>query len=142
MDISEKIERGVDLITEVAFESGWESALGEVQDIINELKERIHLRGHGMFEYDQLENEIAKMLKNRGENIERKPVKSSDIKSIGYDPENKILEIEFSPERVYQYSKVPAEIHSDIMGAPSKGKFFHTHIMWKYQFRQIKGDKK
>ena len=73
--------------------------------------------------------------------MDRKSVKSSDIKSIGYDSKNKVLEIEFSPERIYQYSNVPVEIHSSMMFAWSKGKYFRIYIKGKYQFKQIKGDR-
>ena len=141
MDVSEKIARGVDLITEVAFQSGWESALGEVQVKIKELKERVGMMVT-LQDYTELENEIIEMLKGDEKKIKREPVKSSDIKSIGYDSKSKVLEIEFSPERIYQYSDFPAEIHSNLMAASSKGGYFHAFIKGKYQFKQIKGDKK
>ena len=39
--------------------------------------------------------------------MNRKPVRSSNISSIGYDSESKTLEIEFHSGGVYQYFNVP-----------------------------------
>ena len=39
--------------------------------------------------------------------MERTPVTSTDILSIGYDTDNQTLEIEFIRGAVYQYSDVP-----------------------------------
>lgn len=60
--------------------------------------------------------------------MERKPVESSTIKSVGYDREAKALEIEFSSGRLYQYYDVPDEIYNEFTLAPSKGSFFHGKI--------------
>lgn len=60
--------------------------------------------------------------------ILRKPVTSSNIKSIGYDEPSRILEIEFVKGSVYQYSPVTAPAYQDLIKAPSIGKHFHTHI--------------
>jgi len=38
--------------------------------------------------------------------MKRKTVKSSNIKSVGYDIRNKILEIEFNNGAVYHYKDV------------------------------------
>ena len=39
--------------------------------------------------------------------MERQYVSSSNIASIGYDPDNQVLEIEFLSGAVYQYYDVP-----------------------------------
>jgi len=49
------------------------------------------------------------------------------IKSIGY--EDGILEIEFRKTgKRCQYLGVPKEIFEELLKAPSKGIYFHTHI--------------
>ena len=58
----------------------------------------------------------------------RTPVKSSNIKSIGYDPAAETLEVEFSGDRVYQYFGVPQHLHSDLMKARSHGGFLYANI--------------
>lgn len=69
--------------------------------------------------------------------MERTPVSSSDIASIGYDEDNQILEIEFNSGSVYQYSNVPTSEHDGIMNAGSKGKYFHTNIKNRYSFVKL-----
>ena len=60
--------------------------------------------------------------------MEHKPVKSSNIESIGYDPTSKVLEVKFSGGRVYAYHDVPYDVHFKLMSAESKGKFVHAVI--------------
>jgi hypothetical protein len=67
----------------------------------------------------------------------RQPVQSSDLRSVGYDEQQKILEIEFNSGGIYQYNNVPTEIHSSLMAASSKGKFCHGYIKNKYPFRRV-----
>ncbi|MBI2849215.1 MAG: KTSC domain-containing protein [Chloroflexi bacterium] len=68
----------------------------------------------------------------------RQPVSSSNLNSIGYDPQSMILEVEFhsSSGGVYQYSGVPQEIYGELMSAPSLGSFFHRHIRDKYPYQK------
>jgi len=60
--------------------------------------------------------------------MERVPVTSTDIASIGYDSESRVLEVEFIKGGLYQYSEVPPEEHEGFMAADSKGKYFHARI--------------
>lgn len=54
--------------------------------------------------------------------MERIPVKSSMVTSIGYDPTIKVLEVEMNNGRVYQYTGVAGPIYTNIMKAESVGK--------------------
>lgn len=69
--------------------------------------------------------------------MERKPVKSSNMKSIGYNETNKNLEIEFNNGSIYEYYKVPKEIHISLMNAPSHGKYFNQYIKKTYAFKKV-----
>ena len=60
--------------------------------------------------------------------MERTPVISSNIVSIGYDPEIQTLEIEFKNGSVYQYSGVPSDEFDSFMSAYSMGTYFHARI--------------
>ncbi|NBV76517.1 MAG: KTSC domain-containing protein [Methylococcaceae bacterium] len=60
--------------------------------------------------------------------MNRSPVKSSNITSIGYDTESEILEVEFSGARVYRYYDVPADLHAELMLAESHGSFLYENI--------------
>lgn len=69
--------------------------------------------------------------------MNRIPVSSSDLHSVGYDPETKVLEIEFHSGGIYQYSNIPETIFEQLMSAPSHGKFFHAHIKNVYAHRRV-----
>lgn len=57
--------------------------------------------------------------------MHRVPVVSTTMNSVGYDPEKRTLEIEFTGGEVYEYYEVPEEIHRDLMAAESKGRYFN-----------------
>jgi len=60
-------------------------------------------------------------------------VKSSNIKSIGYDPDAEILEVEFKDGAVYQYEDVPKKLHLKLMKTKSPGKVFYAEIKGKFK---------
>jgi hypothetical protein len=67
--------------------------------------------------------------------MNRKPVVSSNIASIGY--ESGTLEVEFTSGHIYQYSGVPSHIHHSLLCAFSKGGYFSEFIKDKYPTTQI-----
>ena len=70
--------------------------------------------------------------------MDRTPVRSSNIRSVGYDPASRKLEVEFHSRGVYQYSGVPETIYQGLMRAASKGSYFHDHIKDRYRCRQMR----
>lgn len=64
--------------------------------------------------------------------MERQPVSSSNLLSVGYDPGIETLEIEFKTTGVYQYLNVPQFIWERLMMADSLGKFFNAEIKNAY----------
>lgn len=64
-------------------------------------------------------------------------VMSSKIKSIGYYPSEKILEIAFTNSGTYQYIGASAKIYNTFLEAKSKGRFFDGVIKDKYLCRKI-----
>lgn len=60
--------------------------------------------------------------------MQRTPVASSNIASIGYDIGSETLEIEFKSGKAYQYFNVPQLIYEQLMAAPSHGVFFNANI--------------
>ena len=69
--------------------------------------------------------------------MDRQSVASSNLRSIGYDTDTQTLEIEFHSGSIYQYDDVPENIHSSLMQAPSKGKYFSRHIKGQYHYQRI-----
>lgn len=68
----------------------------------------------------------------------RQNVRSSDLRSVGYDPDISLLEIEFNRGGLYQYSNVLAMIYNGLMSASSHGKYFHRNIKDKYATTKLR----
>lgn len=69
--------------------------------------------------------------------MQRIPVESSDIVSIGYDPKERVLEIEFKENRVYQYFDVEQRVYDLFLKADSYGEYFYAHINKHYRYKRI-----
>lgn len=70
--------------------------------------------------------------------MDRTPVRSSNIRSVGYDPAARTLEVQFHSGGIYQYSGVPEAVYQGFMRAASKGSYFHDHIKGRYPDRQVR----
>lgn len=68
--------------------------------------------------------------------IKRIPVTSSNIASVGYDAENKILVIEFHHGAVYQYFDVPQKVFEELMNSSAIGSSFINEIKNKFKYKQ------
>lgn len=68
--------------------------------------------------------------------IKRTPVKSSQIISIGYDAESRVMDIEFK-KSVYRYQRVPRELFEMFMAAESKGRFLHQHVKGSFAYEKL-----
>jgi len=66
--------------------------------------------------------------------MDRNNVASSNVKSIGYDPQTTTLEVEFVDGAIYQYYGVPQNMYEQMMTAPSKGQFLNTYIKNHYPY--------
>lgn len=70
--------------------------------------------------------------------MERQYVTSSNILSIGYAPDNMILEVEFTTGAVYQYYDVPQSIYDGLMAADSHGTFLSAYVKkGGYRYAQV-----
>lgn len=69
--------------------------------------------------------------------MNRTTVRSSVIASIGYSPEDRLLEIEFHTGRLYHYLEVPPQQYALLMAAESKGRYFNTSIRDEYEAREL-----
>lgn len=61
-------------------------------------------------------------------------VSSSNLRSVGYDREAKILEIRFHDSGTYVYYDVSEHINVGLMRAGSKGGYFAAFIKDRYSF--------
>lgn len=62
----------------------------------------------------------------------RANVKSGNVRSVGYDPGSKTLEVEYRNGGVYQYVNVPAETHKALMEADSIGGHLSVYVKGQY----------
>lgn len=69
--------------------------------------------------------------------MQRQPVSSSNIESIGYDPASQILEVAFLNHTVYQYFNVPLPVYEALMAAGSHGTYLNAHIKGNYQYEKV-----
>ena len=68
--------------------------------------------------------------------MNRIKVNSSNIHSVGYDKEEKILEIQFSSGGIYFYKNVEFEVYMNFLRAGSKGQFFNDKIKENFPFEK------
>jgi hypothetical protein len=68
--------------------------------------------------------------------MQRVPVKSTNIASIGYDPETKTLEVEYVGSGIYHYLDVAPALHASLMSAHSKGQHIHKHIKGSHNYKR------
>ena len=73
------------------------------------------------------------------ESMQRVSVDSSSIASIGYAPEQQVLELEFRQSgEVYQYFDVPTEEHAAFLAADSKGTYLNLQFKPRqYRYRRV-----
>jgi len=63
------------------------------------------------------------------------------VKSAGYDPEARELEIEFATGLVYRYSEVPASVHEWLSRTKNKGSFVSRMISPKFAYRVVSDER-
>ncbi|EPN8812866.1 TPA: KTSC domain-containing protein [Yersinia enterocolitica] len=69
--------------------------------------------------------------------MNRQPVDSSNIRSVGYDENDSILEIEFNNGAIYQYFDIPQNIHSELIHSDSVGGYLAKHIKGHFRYSRV-----
>ena len=70
--------------------------------------------------------------------MERKKVSSSQIRSVGYDEKSQTLEVELSDGSIWQYTRVPSEVHRGLLAAPSLVSYFRDKAEEEYSRRRVR----
>ena len=70
--------------------------------------------------------------------MERKRVNASNIRSVGYDEGQQLLEVEFTGGSIIQYSGVSPEVHRRFVNSPSPGSFFQDQIEENFPSKRIR----
>lgn len=69
--------------------------------------------------------------------MDRENIDSSMLRSIGYDANSSILELEFNSGSVWQYYDFPESLWYEFEVAESKGSFFHREIKNQYSESRV-----
>lgn len=69
--------------------------------------------------------------------MQRIPVDSRTMVSVGYDADSGILEIEFVNGRLYQYFDVPPARFDELLGSDSAGRYFNAAIRGHYRYARV-----
>jgi hypothetical protein len=69
--------------------------------------------------------------------VNRTPVSSSALVSVGYDRDGLVLETELTGGAVYQYFDVPESVFVELMSADSLGKYYNTSIKNNYRYTKL-----
>jgi hypothetical protein len=70
--------------------------------------------------------------------MQRHTVQSSVLESVGYDPGDKILELEFREGGVWNYFDFSKQTYKRFITAESLGSFFVRRIKGKYPELRVK----
>ena len=69
--------------------------------------------------------------------MNREPVKSTMLLSVGYDQASLTLEVEFTDGDIYQYFDVPAAEHAELLRSGSIGSYFSKSIRSSYRYARL-----
>lgn len=69
--------------------------------------------------------------------MQRVPVTSTSIASLGYDAATSTLEVEFETGAVYRYFAVPRAVHDALLKAESIGQTFNVVVRGRYPWTPV-----
>jgi hypothetical protein len=69
--------------------------------------------------------------------MNRTPVTSSNVASVGYDPKSMTLEVEFTNGSIYQYFDVPEGEFQNLISAESVGRYLNQTIKNNYRYAKV-----
>ena len=68
----------------------------------------------------------------------RTKVTADTLRSIGYDPDSELLELEFTTGDIYDYQKVKPYLYMGLMSSNAKDAYFTQYIRDNYEVEKIK----
>jgi hypothetical protein len=70
--------------------------------------------------------------------LNRKPIVSAYLLSVGYDSRERVLEIERRSGEVYRYSSVQSDVYDNLLKAPDHEAYCRDCIENRYICRKLK----
>ena len=138
-DLTEAIRLKPDFVEAWLNRGAIRAEKGEYLKSIADFDEVLRLRPNLQIAKRHRAQALLMIAKERAGTIERRPVDSSRMASIGYDKSSQTLEIEFPGNRVYRYKSVPERVYNALMRAPSKDDFFNKNIRGVYAYSRMSG---
>ena len=68
----------------------------------------------------------------------RTKVTAASLKSIGYDPDSELLELEFTTGDIFDYQKVKPYLYLGLMNSNAKDVYFDKYIRDNHEVEKIK----
>ena len=65
------------------------------------------------------------------------PIDSTAVARVGYDPAKRVLRVEYTNERIYDYLNVPPQIYKQLLNADSAGEFVNLGIKPNYAYSEV-----
>jgi len=69
--------------------------------------------------------------------IERQPVESSSVASVGYDVATSTLEVAYRKSGVYRYFGVPSQTYARVLAAESVGRLINEEVRDIYPYTRM-----
>lgn len=69
--------------------------------------------------------------------MQMKPVESSNLDSVGYDPTEMKLRVRFNNGSEYEYDGVPQEVYDGFFDAPSVGSYFNETVKQSFPYTKL-----
>lgn len=69
--------------------------------------------------------------------MDRVPVSSSNLSSVGHDENSQTLEVEFLNGSIYQYYDVPRNVYEELISAGTVGGYFAQNVRNNYRYSQV-----
>jgi hypothetical protein len=73
------------------------------------------------------------------ERVPLEAIESSNLAAVGYNPEKKILAVQFKSGAIFHYSDVSLETAQEFYGSESRGRYYAQHIRGKITGRLMTG---
>ena len=65
-------------------------------------------------------------------------INSRSIKSIAYDAEKKVMEVEFTSTMIYIYNNFPEDLYNRLIESKAIDKFFVSNVVNRYAYIRTK----
>lgn len=69
--------------------------------------------------------------------MNRIPVTSTNVASVGYDSKSQTLEVEYQNSTIYQYYDVPETVYEELTKAQSVGSFLNAQVKPVFRYARL-----